>query len=142
MFAILDKNTISVLQLGGSIAYDKLCMRMALVSPELVFVTAVSFEEQSRGWLAYLNRAQSDDELLKGYSELTGLLRDYNEFSVLTFDERAIKHYRRLKALRIRIGTLDLRIASIALARGAKVITQNLKDFEKVPGLIVEDWTV
>ncbi len=42
---------------------------------------------------------------------------------------------------RVRIGTMDLRIASIALARGFTVLTRNLVDFERVPGLAVEDWT-
>jgi tRNA(fMet)-specific endonuclease VapC len=35
---------------------------------------------------------------------------------------------------------MDLRIASIALARGYTLISRNLVDFQKVPGLIVEDW--
>ena len=46
-----------------------------------------------------------------------------------------------LRQQRVRIGTMDLRIASIALARGYTVLTRNLVDFEKVPGLAAEDWT-
>jgi len=42
---------------------------------------------------------------------------------------------------RIRIGTMDLRIASIALVEGATVLTANASDFEKVPGLTIDDWT-
>jgi tRNA(fMet)-specific endonuclease VapC len=37
---------------------------------------------------------------------------------------------------------MDLRIASIALVNSCTVLTSNLKDFRKVPGLLVEDWTV
>lgn len=39
-----------------------------------------------------------------------------------------------------RIGRVDLLIASIALANKAVLVTRNLKDFEKVPGLQLANW--
>ena len=41
----------------------------------------------------------------------------------------------------IRIGTMNLRIAAIALRHRLTVLTQNMVDFEKVPNLSVADWT-
>lgn len=35
---------------------------------------------------------------------------------------------------------MDLKIASIAIANGLTLLTSNTRDFEQVPGLIVEDW--
>ena len=43
---------------------------------------------------------------------------------------------------RVRIATMDLRIASIALSQGLTLLTRNARDFSKVPGLVVEDWTI
>jgi predicted nucleic acid-binding protein len=42
---------------------------------------------------------------------------------------------------RLRVDTMDLRIASIALSLGLVLLTRNSADFARVPGLIVEDWT-
>jgi tRNA(fMet)-specific endonuclease VapC len=44
-------------------------------------------------------------------------------------------------ARRVRVATLDLRIASIALCRGLTLLTRNISDFGRVPGLKTEDWT-
>jgi len=46
-----------------------------------------------------------------------------------------------LKSKKIRIGTMDLKIAAIAIANDAILVTRNLVDFEKVPGLNAQDWT-
>jgi len=49
--------------------------------------------------------------------------------------------FRKLQASRVRIGTMDLRIAAIAIANDATLLTRNLSDFGKVPGLRAEDWS-
>lgn len=42
--------------------------------------------------------------------------------------------------MRLGIGTMDLRIAAIAIANEATLLSRNLKDFARVPDLKVEDW--
>ncbi len=38
------------------------------------------------------------------------------------------------------IGSLDTLIAGIALARGLTLVTHNTREFQRVPGLVIEDW--
>jgi tRNA(fMet)-specific endonuclease VapC len=40
------------------------------------------------------------------------------------------------------IGPYDTQIASVALAYGLVLVTHNVREFERVPGLLVEDWEV
>lgn len=64
----------------------------------------------------------------------------------LPFDDLAARHYAEIRhALELsgsRIGSHDLLIASIARSRGLVVATGNVDEFSRVPGLVVEDWTV
>ncbi|WP_414623214.1 type II toxin-antitoxin system VapC family toxin [Calothrix sp. CCY 0018] len=43
---------------------------------------------------------------------------------------------------KIRIGTQDLRIASIVISNDGILVTRNQRDFSRVPDLQFEDWTV
>jgi tRNA(fMet)-specific endonuclease VapC len=61
---------------------------------------------------------------------------------VIEFDQAAAAEFNRLRSCRVRIGTMDLRIAAVALTRGYTVLTSNTRDFSQVPGLTTEDWTV
>ncbi|NJN13673.1 MAG: type II toxin-antitoxin system VapC family toxin, partial [Richelia sp. RM2_1_2] len=39
-------------------------------------------------------------------------------------------------------GTQDLRISSIVLSCDGILLTRNLQDFEKVPGLKIQNWSI
>ena len=60
---------------------------------------------------------------------------------LLDYDAKAVAQYERLRQARLRVGTKDLQIAAIALANDAVLLTRNLSDFQKVPGLKMEDWS-
>lgn len=60
----------------------------------------------------------------------------------MPFLENAATEYEKLRHSRIRIGTMDLKIAAIALAHDAILLTRNLSDFSKIPDLSIEDWTI
>lgn len=64
---------------------------------------------------------------------------------VLPFDDKAAYHFGQIRAELYRtgkpIGPYDLMIAGHARACSLKLITNNVKEFEKVPGLQIEDWS-
>lgn len=64
--------------------------------------------------------------------------------TVLPFDEEAARTYGRIKAQLMHsgnvIGDEDIQIAAIALDRDFTVVTGNVRHFEMVPGLAVENW--
>jgi tRNA(fMet)-specific endonuclease VapC len=73
---------------------------------------------------------------------LARVLQDFTEALVVPFDAVAAAIFEELVAQRVRVGTMDLRIAAIALSRRMVMVTRNTSDFRKVPGLQIEDWTV
>jgi tRNA(fMet)-specific endonuclease VapC len=139
---ILDTDHISVMESESTSAEgQRLRFRLAALRPEERITTIITFEEQVRGWMSYLAQARSLTKQVEAYRRLKGVLDRYLTIIVLEFDEAAAVEFQRLQGLRLRIGTMDLKIAAIALGRRGTVLTRNLKDFGVVPGLRVEDWT-
>jgi tRNA(fMet)-specific endonuclease VapC len=106
-----------------------------------VVTTIISYEEQMQGWMAYLVQSRSVAQQVVAYGRLLQHLDNYRRIPVLTFDEAAAVVFQRLRRTRLRVGTMDLKIAAIVLSRDALLLSKNLTDFGQVPGLQVEDWT-
>jgi tRNA(fMet)-specific endonuclease VapC len=102
----------------------------------------VSFHEQVLGAQTYVSRARTATGVIKGYALLAEQLQAFCAAPVLSFDAGAAAVLDNLRARRIRIATMDLRIAAIALSRGLILRTRNTRDFGQVPGLVTEDWTL
>jgi len=112
----------------------------ALPESEVVGVAIVTVEERMRGWLAAIAKERTALRQVAGYRELTRLFEFYQEFEIAAFDEAAARQFDDLRGQRLRVGTMDLKIAAIALAQNALLLSANLRDFEHVPGLRVENW--
>lgn len=138
---VLDTDVLSLLQRRQGALYTRLAARIASTDEE-IYVTLVSFEEQTRGWLASAAKARTPEQYATATRRLNEMRLDFEDRAVLLFDDRAVAEFKHLKATKIKIGTMDLRIASIVLANAATLISRNLRDFQQVPGLQVEDWTV
>ena len=138
---ILDSDHMSLLERGGAEGV-RIRNRLRTVPPDDVATTIISYEEQTRGWMARLAGSTQPERQMNDYSELKRLLNNYCRIAVVEFDQKAVAEFKRLREASIRIGTMDLKIAAIAIANGATVITRNAQDFTRVPNLKFEDWSV
>jgi tRNA(fMet)-specific endonuclease VapC len=138
---ILDTDHVSLLEWGSGAEAERLRARLEQSSSRIVATTIVSYEEQTRGWLAFAAKARTVTQQVHAYQRLKRHLDVYRGMNVLDFDELVATTYQKLRQSRIRIGTMDLRIAAIALAHNGTLLSRNAVDFNKVPGLQVEDWT-
>ena len=137
---VLDTDHMSLLQRGGAEG-QRIRRRLRTVPSDDVAITVISYEEQTRGWFARLARASTPERQIFGYGEVKNLLRDYCSIAVLDFDTAAAAEFQRLRTSKIRVGTMDLKIAAVALANNALLLTRNVQDFGKVPDLRTEDWS-
>ena len=136
---VLDTDHLGEFQKGTSSAAKHLKHRLDACG-DTVATTIISLEEVMRGWLAAIHRQRDVRKQILSYERLARLLSVFSVWLVLPWDEQAVRHFETLRAAKLRIGTMDLKIASIALAHDAIVLSGNLRDFEQVPGLRVEDW--
>ncbi len=138
---ILDTDCLTILERTSGDQYQYLSRKLGDYSVEDITTTIVTFDEQMRGWMAVAARAKSVGEMIFAYERLEGFLKTFRVIPVLSFDEGAAEIYEGLRKQKLRLGTMDLRIAAIAISRSAILVSRNLVDFERIPGLSVEDWT-
>jgi tRNA(fMet)-specific endonuclease VapC len=139
---ILDTEVFTLAELSDTPAYLHLRDRvLQLENDDRLVTTIITYEEQTRGWLAYAAKSRDVRHQIKAYSRLRKHLQTYLGFEILDFDAAAGEAFERLRRAKLSVGTLDLKIAAIALSQDAVLISRNLKDFRGIPGLRVEDWT-
>jgi tRNA(fMet)-specific endonuclease VapC len=138
---LLDTDHLTVFRHREYSLYAVLMKRLA-ASPETeVMVCDASLEEQLRSWLAEIHRRSRDVlRQVEIYQRLTELVEDYQAWRMLHFDVQSANIFKALRAQKVRIGTQDLKIAAIAPANDALLLSANLRDFQQVPNLRVEDW--
>lgn len=79
-------------------------------------------------------------KILTLYSDLHKVTAIFKRFDILPYTEEAHGYFDTLARFQTTIGTRDRRIAAIALANDATVITANVQHFEIIPGLPVLTW--
>jgi len=137
---ILDTDHMSLLERKTSHEAQRLFFRLSAINDKDYGTTIISFEEQMKGWLALLSSARTVEKQIEFYGRLKNALYRYNKIQLFDFDFQAANIFTDLQKRRLRIGTMDLKIAAIAIANNATLLSRNLKDFGKIPTLQVDDW--
>jgi tRNA(fMet)-specific endonuclease VapC len=122
---VLDTDTLTVMQRHDSPLRKQLLDRLADTGPDDLATTIITHEEQTRGWLNYKARAKDISQEIDAYRRLKKHLDAYRSLIVLDFDAPAGEEFQRLRRMRIRIGTMDLKIASIVKVHDATLFTHN-----------------
>jgi tRNA(fMet)-specific endonuclease VapC len=136
---LLDTDHLSVFTDERDSQHGLLNSRMEATG-EQVGCTIVNVEEVLRGWLALIHRLRDVHRQPPACVRLGQLFNVLSDSQIVPFDERAVDQFADLRRQGIRIGTMDLKIASIALVNDALLVTANLRDFSLVPGLRCENW--
>lgn len=67
-------------------------------------------------------------------------------FDILAYDEQASRYYGQIRSMLeeqgLTLGPLDMLIAAHALSQNRILVTNNEKEFKRIPSLIVENWVV
>jgi tRNA(fMet)-specific endonuclease VapC len=137
---ILDTDHLSALEYRAASSAFALQTRLESLSPDEVATTAISVEEQMRGWLGLIRRYADVQRQVPAYDRLIRLFDFFAQWQILPFDQAAADQFTNLRRQGIRIGTMDLKIAAIVVVRGGTLLSGNRHDFDQVPGVHVEDW--
>lgn len=137
---ILDTDHVSALQHRNTPKAFALQARLETFLPEEIATTAITLEEQTRGWLRLIRRHPDVYQQVAYYERLVRLFDFFAEWQIFPFDQRAADEFQRLRRQGVRIGTMDLKIASIVLVNGGTLLSGNSRDFQQISGLPLEDW--
>ena len=138
MFVVLDTNHYRELLQEAALGRN---LENRLVSAEAdAFTTVITVQEVTQGWSAEINRRKTGRDQVNAYRQFQKAVDDFAAITILAFDEQAAEVFHQLQALRLNVGTMDLKIAAICVSHNALLLTRNLVDFTGVPGLLVENW--
>jgi len=137
---ILDTDTLSLFERG----HPQVTARFRQIPYHEIGITIITVEEQLRGRLARIRAVQTNrssaDEELEAYRWLRETVETLRDFAILDFDIGSRRIYQSLLQQKIRIGSQDLRVASIVLSVSGILVTRNSTHFGQIRGLVYEDW--
>jgi tRNA(fMet)-specific endonuclease VapC len=121
----------------------EMAARLATLPGEDQTIPVVVAEEITRGRLNAIRLAESGKgkiSLERAYDLFQEIFADLQGLTILPFETKAESSVAAWRKQKIRVGTRDLRIAAICVAHGARLISRNKRDYDQVPGLMVEYW--
>lgn len=135
---VLDTDHVSALGFPSQVGL-RLLERID-ASGEAAATTIITVEEQLRGWLAEIHHLADPHQQVLAYKRLQQRIDFFASWTVLPWNSDAADAFMRLRREGLRIGSMDLKIACIAVAHGVILLTRNTPDFSKVPTLQCENW--
>jgi tRNA(fMet)-specific endonuclease VapC len=137
---VLDTDHVSAL--GPPSELSLALLNRLSASEQEVATTIVTVEEQLRGWLAEIHRLADPHRQILAYARLQSRIEFFAAWTVLPWQTNAADLFVGFRQAGVRIGSMDLKIACIALAHDATLLTRNSSDFSQVPGLRIDNWLV
>jgi tRNA(fMet)-specific endonuclease VapC len=113
----------------------KVLERFTQYSPGDILISSITVAELRYG-------AEKSLHVLQNHEALSGFIVP---LEIAAFDEKAADEYGRVRAMLEKkghpIGSMDMIIGAHALSLGLTLVTNNTKEFKRIRGLKVENWT-
>ncbi len=134
---VLDTDTLSLHQRN----HPNVAAAVDAHTADLITICSVTLEEQISGWSSLARSAVAPQQHEHAAMFLTALVVSWNRFALVPMTVAALTRFEQLVQAKLNVKRNDLRIAAVALELGATVVTRNRRDFGRVVGLLIEDWS-
>ncbi len=89
-----------------------------------------------------IRQSKKPEDVAWGYYSLAQTVSSFSKFEIVSYSVAAIARFEQLKRMKLGVRAPDLRIAAIVLEHpGGILVTRNVRDFQLVPGLVIEEWS-
>ena len=133
----LDTNHMS--EVVRQSAIGKALVERLDISTRAVATTVIPLQVMLRGWLSRIRQERDPLEIIPHYAKLQEIAELICYWTALPWNAAATSEFPQLPQRRLRVATMDLKIASIALAANATLLSRNLGDFQRIPNLSIEN---
>lgn len=130
---VLDTDHLTFFERADGAESLRLRARLEQVDPSERATTIISYEEQTRGWFAYMAQARSQVQLVNANGRLLRHLDVFRNIRVLGFDERAATEYQRLQRARLGVKTMDLQNCRDCAGESGDLIDEKSGAFPACP---------
>ncbi len=134
---VFDTDMLTLLRIG----HREVSQRVKTASPNELAATVISVDETLSGWYTVIRRVTKPVDIEEAYGRLLSAVGLLSHFHLLNFTQAAISLFDQLVELKLNVGKNDLPIAAIAITNSATVVTRNVRDFSRIPRLMVDDWS-
>jgi hypothetical protein len=93
-----------------------------------------------RGWLPKIIRFSDPEKQIPPYSKRTGLIELFSFWTILPFDLAATTTFRQFPSQKNRAGSMNFKIASLAVSLRCTLLTATTRDFANISELQIENW--